>query len=70
MEELHLHLMRVSSHRNSKRPGESKIGKFQIVAFINKEILRLKIAVKDTVGVAIEKSRRQLMGKFLRGKQR
>lgn len=57
--------MRVSSHWNSKCPGESKIGKFQIVAFIDKEILRLKITVEDTVGVAVEKSRGQLVGKFL-----
>jgi hypothetical protein len=48
--------MRVSPHRNTECPGEPKVRKLQIVAFVNEKILWLEIAVEDAMRVAVEEA--------------
>jgi hypothetical protein len=43
----------VRSHGDPERTGKTKVGKLEIVVFINQKILRLKIAVKDAMRVAV-----------------
>ena len=45
--------MSISPHWDSESPSKAKIGQLQIVAFIYEQVLRLQIAMKDAVRVAI-----------------
>jgi hypothetical protein len=48
--------MRIGPHGDPECPGEPKVCQLQIVAFVDKKILWLEIAMEDTMGVAIEKA--------------
>jgi hypothetical protein len=39
----------VCPHGYAKGPGQAKIGQFQIVAFVDEQILRLQITMEDAV---------------------
>ena len=47
------YLMGVGPYRNSKSPGKSKIGQFDVALSVNEEILRLEVSVQHPVAVAV-----------------
>ena len=44
--------MRIGPHGNPKSPGEAKVRQFDDPMHIDEEVLRLEVAVEDTVRVA------------------
>lgn len=50
-------LMGVSPHGNAKCTSQAKIGEFQIVMFVDEQILRLEITMQDSVRVTIKETR-------------
>ena len=61
--------MGVCPHGNTERPCKTKVGELQIVVLVNQEVLRLEIAVKNTVRMTVKQAGVELMGKFLQGVQ-
>lgn len=45
--------MCIGPHGDPERTRKTKVGKLEVVIFINQEILRLEIAVKDAVRMAV-----------------
>ena len=58
--------MGVCSHRNAKGSREAKICEFEVIFLVNKQILRLEVAMQDSMRVAIQEAGIELMSKFLR----
>jgi hypothetical protein len=57
--------MGVGTQRDTERTRKTKISKLQIVATVNKQILRFEITMQNTVRVAIKQAGSQLMREFL-----
>ena len=61
------HLMRISPHRNPKRPSQPKIRKFKVIILVDQQVLGFEVPVEDSVGVAVEEAGGELVGEFLVG---
>ena len=57
--------MRISPHRNPKRPSQPKIRQFQVIVLVNQQVLGFEVAVEDSVRVAVEQAGGELVGEFL-----
>ena len=62
------HLMSISSHRDTKGSCKTKVGQLQIVTFIDKEILRLEVPMKDAMRMAVKQPRCELVSESLQKK--
>ena len=60
--------MSISSHRDTKGSCKTKVGQLQIVTFIDKEILRLEIPMKDAMRMAVKQPRCELVSESLQKK--
>lgn len=58
--------MCVCPHGNTERASEPEVSELQIVGFIDQKVLRFQVAMQDTMRVAVEQARRELMREFLR----
>jgi hypothetical protein len=58
--------MGICSHRNAKRSREAKICEFEVIFLVDKQILRLEVAVQDSMRVTVQKAGIELMSEFLR----
>ena len=47
-------LVCVRSHGDAERARESEVGQLEVVMFIDQKILRLEVAMEDTMRVAVE----------------
>jgi hypothetical protein len=56
-----MHLVGVGADGDAESAGESEIGKFEIAVTIDKKVLGLQIAVKNSVGVAKSNSAEHLV---------
>jgi hypothetical protein len=59
------YLVGVSAERNSKSTREAEVGKLKVVVFVDEEVLRLQVSVKNTVRMAVEQASVELIGEFL-----
>ena len=41
--------MRVSPHGNSKCPGKSKVGEFEVIPLVDKQVLWFEITMENAV---------------------
>lgn len=55
----------VGAERNAEGTGQAKVGELQVALFVDEEVLRLEVAVQDTVGVAVAHAIEKLEGEFL-----
>ena len=62
--------MGISSHRDTKGSCKTKIGQLQVVTFIDKEILRLEVPMKDAMRMAVKQPRCELVSESLQKKDR
>jgi len=58
-------LMGICSHRNPERASKAEVSQFEVVPFVNEEVLWLKIAMEDAMGMTVEETGIQLICKFL-----
>lgn len=49
-------LMRICPHRNPECASEAEVCQLQVVSFVNEKILWFKIAMQDTMRMAIEEA--------------
>lgn len=59
------YLVGVGPHGNAECACKAKVGELEVVAFVNEEVLRLQVAVQDSMGVAVEETSGQLVSEFL-----
>lgn len=59
------YLVGVCPHRNAKSSRKAKICKFKIVFLVDKQILRLQVAMQDSVRMTVQKASIELMSKSL-----
>ena len=57
--------MRVRSHRDAESARKTEIRKLEVVTGIDKQILRLEIAMENPVRMAVQQARIELVGEFL-----
>jgi hypothetical protein len=57
--------MGVCPHRNTKSSRQAKICEFEIVFLVDKQILRLQVAMQDPVRVTVQKASIELVSKSL-----
>lgn len=55
-------LVRVSPQGDSESPSESEVGELEVTLLVDEEVLGLKIAVKNAVGVEVVNSLDELIG--------
>lgn len=55
----------ISTQRDTKRPGQTEITNLEITSFVDQQILRFEISVKDTAAVAKVKTFDELVREFL-----
>ena len=56
--------MGVGAKRNTKSAGETKVRKLQVAVPVNEEILRLQVAMKHAMGVAVTNAVKELICEF------
>ena len=60
------YLVRIRAHGNAERASQPEVCKLEVVVdCVDEQILWLEVAVQDTVCMAVEQTRRQLMREFL-----
>jgi len=57
--------MSVCPHRNAKGSREAKICEFEVVFLVDQQILRLEVAMQNSMRVAVQKASIELMSEFL-----
>lgn len=57
--------MSISTERDTKRPGQTEITNLEITSFVDQQILRFEISVKDTAAVAKVETFDELVREFL-----
>jgi hypothetical protein len=55
----------ISPHWNAESSSQPKVRKLEIIILINQEILGLQVAMKDSVGMAVQQALVELMAEFL-----
>ena len=60
-----IYLMGICSHRNAKGSREAKICEFEISLSIDEQVLRLQVAMEDTMRVTVVKTFNELIREFL-----
>jgi hypothetical protein len=59
------YLVRVGTQGDTKGSCQTEISELEVALFVNKQVLRLQVAVKDAVGVAVADTSAQLVHELL-----
>lgn len=59
------YLVGVGAERDTKGSGQTKIGELEVALLVNEQVLRLQVAVKNAVGVAVANTGAQLVHELL-----
>lgn len=59
------YLVGISPHGNTKRPRQAEICELEVIALVNQQVLGFEVAMKDSVRMAVEEPRTELMSEFL-----
>ena len=57
--------MSVRSHGNAECSRKTEVSKLEVVIFIDQQILRLEVAMEDTMAVAVTQASGEMIGEFL-----
>lgn len=57
--------MGICAERDAEGASETEVTDFEVAVFVDEEVLRLEIAVEDTVGVAVSDSGEELVCELL-----
>lgn len=58
--------MRVGPQWDAESACQSKVGKFEVSSLVNEKVLRLEVAMEDSVSVAVVDAAHELESEFLR----
>lgn len=59
------HLVRVCPQGNAEGAGKTKVGELEVSFLVDEEVLRLQVAVEDTVRVAVVQALDKLVAELL-----
>lgn len=57
--------MGICAERDAEGASETEVADFEVAVFVDEEILRLEVAVEDSVGVAVSDSGEELVCELL-----